>query len=264
MARAADEKRQTKIVGVNAENVSEYGFFCVRDPKHPGYEKKLAWLLERFKDGLKIKLLFPPGERKAAGFIEYVPGRCAWRPVDAEGYMLIHCVFIEKRKYKGRGYGSLLVQECIGDAKRQRMKGVAVVASEGTWMASPELFLKNGFEVVDEAPPHFKLLANRFGRAAPPGFRGDWEKRLRKHKGLTLAYTHQCPFSARFLSDIQVFAKEKGLRLKHENIKTSSEAQNAACAYGTFTLMHNGVVVADHPISRSRFRNIVSKELKLI
>jgi hypothetical protein len=130
-------------------------------------------------------------------------------------------------------------------------------------MASPDLFLKNGFKVVDEAPPHFMLMARSFARHSPPRFRGDWTERLKKQRGLTLAYTHQCPFSARFLNDIEEFAEKEGLKLKKKNLITSEEAQNAACAYGTFTLTHNGIVVADHPISRSRFRNIVGKELKL-
>lgn len=33
------------------------------------------------------------------------------------------------------------------------MKGVATVARERPWLAGSALFLKNGFEVVDTAPP---------------------------------------------------------------------------------------------------------------
>lgn len=253
-----------KIIEVNSENVSEYGFFCVKDPKHPGYQRKLEWLKRQFENGLKIKLLFPHGGKKAAGFIEYIPGKHAWRPVYANGYMLIHCIFIEKRKHKGKGYGSMLVRSCVEDAKKHGMNGVAVVASEGTWMASPELFLKNGFEVVDEAPPCFRLLAKRFGKPSPPRFKVAREKKLEIQKGLTLTYTHQCPFSAKFLNDIEEFAQKEGIKLKSQNLETGKEARSAPCAYGTFTLLYNGEVVADHPISRSRFRNIVTKELKLV
>jgi len=264
MSRSAVRTSKAGIITVNSENISKCGIFCVSDPKHPGYEKKLQWLKKRFKEGLSIKLLFPPGEKKAAGFIEYIPGEHAWRPVDAKGYMMIHCIFIDKRANKGRGYGSLLLEQCIYDARSQGMKGVAVVASEGTWMASPDLFIKNGFEVVDETPPHFKLLARKFGKSSLLKFVGDRGRTPAKYKGLNLVYTHQCPFSARFLKDIEEFAEEAGLKLKATNLRTSKEAQNAPCAYGTFTLVHNGKVVADHPISRSRFRNIVRKELKLI
>jgi hypothetical protein len=255
---------EARIIEVNEKNVSEYGFFCVRNKRHPGYERKLRWLEKRFAEGLKIKLLFPPGEEKATGFIEYMPGERSWRPVDALGYMLIHCIFIDRRDSKGKGYGSALVQDCARDAALERMKGIAVVASEGTWMAGPEIFRRNGLEAVDEAPPHFTLLAKRFGRASPPKFRGDWKKRLKNHRGLTLVYSDQCPYSIKFLADIEEFADEKGLSLKTINLKSFEEAQDALCPNGTFTLIWDGRIVADHPISRSRFRNITRKELGLI
>ncbi len=255
---------EPKIVEVNEENVSEYGFFCVKNQKHPGYERKLRWLEKRFKEGLKIKLLFPPGEKRATGFIEYLPAERSWRPVEAQGYMLIHCIFIDRRDSKGKGYGSALVQDCAEDAARQRMKGVVVVASEGTWMAGPELFKKNGFEAVDQAPPHFTLFAKKIGRASSPRFKGDWKKRLGKQSGLTLVYSDQCPYSIKFLLDIEAFAEKEGLRLKTINLRSCKEAQEACSPNGTFTLTYDGRVVADHPISRTRFRNIIKKELGLI
>lgn len=47
-----------EILNVNAENVDEYGFFCMRSkPKSKGYQNKLAWMKKRFKEGLKVKIL---------------------------------------------------------------------------------------------------------------------------------------------------------------------------------------------------------------
>ncbi len=72
--------------------------------------------------------------------------------------MVIHCIFNIYRKHQRKGYGSLLVQECLKDAQKEKMYGVAVVTRKDTWMVGKELFLKNGFEVVDTAPPDFELL----------------------------------------------------------------------------------------------------------
>ena len=56
--------------------------------------------------------------------IEYIPGEHCWRPVDAAGYMFIHCIFLGfKKKYKEKGYGSRLIDECENDAKDKNMKG---------------------------------------------------------------------------------------------------------------------------------------------
>ena len=53
------------------------------------------------------KNLYVEGEKKLAGFIEYVPGEYAWRGVNAEGYMFIHCIWIAANKHRKQGLGSL-------------------------------------------------------------------------------------------------------------------------------------------------------------
>jgi ribosomal protein S18 acetylase RimI-like enzyme len=117
------------IIDVDENNISQYPPKCFLNPKNEGYQIKLEWLKKRFSEGLKIKLLYL--ETKCIGFIEYVPGEYAWRAVDAKGYMFIHCIWISPNKHKEKGYGSLLVKECIKDAKKEGKYGVAVVTSEG-------------------------------------------------------------------------------------------------------------------------------------
>src|SRR5215472_9874172 len=105
-----------QIVDVNESNVDQVGFFCAMSkPGIPGYEEKLAWVKERFHEGLRIKIIGPGGR----GFIEYMPGKMAWRGIDAPGYMVIHCVCVVGRA-KGKGSGKALLDACIGDAREAR------------------------------------------------------------------------------------------------------------------------------------------------
>ena len=97
---------EIEIIDTTTDNIGDYPPKCFLNPKNEGYLKKLEWLRERFSEGLKIKQLYSEKERKCIGFIEYVPGEYAWRAVDAEGYMFIHCMWISQNKYKGKGYGS--------------------------------------------------------------------------------------------------------------------------------------------------------------
>jgi GNAT superfamily N-acetyltransferase len=101
--------------------------------KEPGYKQKYTWLQERFAEGLKIKILHEKGGRDTA-FIEYVPGEYAWRAVNADGYMVIHCLWVVG-KGKGKGYGRRLIEECIKDARTQGMQGVAMITSDRVWLA---------------------------------------------------------------------------------------------------------------------------------
>ena len=127
------------IIDVNEGNVEKLGFFCrMSKMKTEGNQRKLKWLKQRFEEGLKIKMLELP-ER---GFIEYIPGEYAWRGVKAEDYMFIHCLWVVG-KSKGKGFGDILLKECEKDAKKLKFKGIAALVSDGNWMATKKIFLKN-------------------------------------------------------------------------------------------------------------------------
>lgn len=55
--------------------------------------------------------------------------------------MFIHCIFVGfNREFKGKGYGSLLIDECTKEAKDVYMLGVAVVIRKGAFMAKKDSF----------------------------------------------------------------------------------------------------------------------------
>ena len=249
-----------EIINVDSSNISEYRPTCFLNPKNEGYQKKLEWLKERFSEGLKIKQLYLEKERKCIGFIEYIPGEYAWRAVDAKGYMFIHCMWISPNKYKRKGYGSLLVKECVEYAKKEGKYGVAVVTSEGAFMAGKALFLKNEFKSAAEAKPSLGLMVKTVKKGPLPEFK-DWEKQLSKYEGLNIIYSNQCPWVARSITDLNEIAKEKGLKLEVTELKDAEQAQNAPSIYATFNLVYNGKLLADHYISSRRFLNIIDKEV---
>lgn len=253
-----------EIIDANAENIQDHGLCGYKNIQQEGYRRKIEWLKRRFREGMKVKILRST-EDGTAGMIEYVPGEYAWRPVDAKGYMFIHCVFVIHRKHKEKGYGSLLVEECLKDAKSQKMLGAAVVTRKGTWMAGNELFLKLGFEVADKAPPDFELLAKKFKKSSPsPKFKGDLDKRLRKYgKGLSIISSDQCPYNTKFVREIAETARKTcGIQPKLIHLKSSRQAQSAPSPFGVSALILDGKLVADHPVSNTRFKNIMKNGLK--
>jgi ribosomal protein S18 acetylase RimI-like enzyme len=251
----------TSIVTLTPENYAEYGCRCFLNPKHEGHLKKLEWLKERFAEGLTIKHLFLQGEKNAAGFIEYVPGEYAWRAVNAKGYLFIHCIWVSPNKNKNKGYGSQLVKECIEDAKKTGAYGVTVITSEGPFIASQELFLKNGFEITAQSG-NYELLVFKLKEGPLPSF-NDWAGQLKNYQGLNIVYSNQCPWVARSIPELTEFAQENGLELKITKLETPNQAQNAPSIYSVFNLLYDGKLIIDHYVSTTRFRNIVKKELKL-
>lgn len=254
-------KKGVNIIDIDKKNITQYAPTCFLNPKNEGYLTKLGWIKKRFSEGLKIKLLYAGEDIKCNGFIEYVPGECAWRAVDVKGYMFIHCIWISPNKNKRKGYGSLLINECVKDAKKEGKYGVAVLTSGGSFMADKGLFVKNGFKCVAEAPPSYALMVKNLKRGPAPKFK-DWEKQLSKYKGLNIIYSNQCPWVARSIDALREIAEKRGLRVKIEELKSAQQAQNAPSPYAVFNLVHNGRLLVDHYVSARRFQNILNKEMK--
>lgn len=245
------------FIEVSEKNAASESLFCIKNPKYPGFQIKLDWLSKRRKEGLKLILLKVDNE--LAGFIEYVPGQYAWRPVDAIDYMFIHCMWVYPKKNYNKGYGSLLINHCIEDAKGQGLKGVAVQVSSGSWMTGANVFSKNGFLSI-EKKGRFELMVYKFADCPDPKFI-DWEQYAASYKGLHLVYANQCPFFIKSVEEMRQTAKEQGYKLNVSILKTSEQARNAPSGYGVYGLVYNGKLLADHYISNTRFKNILNKEL---
>jgi GNAT superfamily N-acetyltransferase len=248
-----------QIINTSSLNIHEFGMCGYKNIKQEGYRMKVEWLKHRFQEGLKYPVLYSEQEG-AVGAIEYIPGKYAWRPVDADGYMFIHCIFIIPKKYKNQGYGTLLLETCIEDARQDNMKGVAVVTRKGSWMAGKELFVKNNFQPVDKCTPDFELMVLKFDVQNPsPVFRTFPKEKMEKYNpGLWILTSDQCPYTEKAVREISETAKEiYKINTNIVELKSHIEAQECPGAFGTFCMIYNGQVIANHPISNTRFRNIM-------
>jgi GNAT superfamily N-acetyltransferase len=231
----------------------------VKNAKHEGRRLKCGWLGQQLPKGLRVKLLVAAGAQ--CGYIEYLPGEAAWRGVDAAGWMFIHCIWTYRRRYQRQGQGARMLEACLEDARRAGMNGVAVLTRDGPWMAGDALFLANGFEVAATAPPDYRLLVRRLEPNAPlPRFRDAPPLPRRLAKGLVIVRSDQCPHIARLAGEIaEAAAREFGLAPRIVELRSAADAQQAPTPYAVFSILLDGRVIADHPISRTRFRNLMRK-----
>jgi len=86
-----------EIIDLTPENIAKYGVCGYKDAnKHVELRKKIEWVCEYYSKGLKIKALISQ-KGGYQGMIEYIPGKYAHRPVDADGFIFIHCLFVSRR-----------------------------------------------------------------------------------------------------------------------------------------------------------------------
>jgi len=248
-----------QIIDVNQNNLSEYPqVVCFINPKNEYHGLKMTWLKDRFKEGLKIKLL-QTDDKKISGFIEYTLGDNAWRAVDAKNYLFIHCLWIYPNKNKNKGFGTALVNEVIKDAVSLKLNGVAVITSEGSFISKKDLFIKNSFSIV-EKKDGFQLLVKNFNEKVPlPYFSNNND--LNKYQGWHIVYSKQCPWVARFIEEVKLILLKEKIKINFYEITTAKEAQSAPSIYSVFNLIKDGNLLADRYISVTRFTNILKKNI---
>jgi len=218
----------------------------------------LDWLKKRYAEGLRFKVL-RSRQFGDIGMIEYAPGSHARRPVEAEGYLVIHCLMVNG-KHQGKGLGALLLDSCLRDAKKSKCRGVAVVTSSGSFMAGSGLFIRAGFVSVESSPP-YELLVKKFKKAAPdPRFIVERERVLKRYnKGLTILAADQCPMAPKCVKDIAEVSGALGMKPKVVRVRSAKESRELPTPYGMFSIIYDGKLLAERPISARRFTNIMTK-----
>jgi hypothetical protein len=246
----------TKIITINKNNIDKEDLCCAKsmDKKNSkGVNLKKQWMIDRFKEGLKFKKI----QSSAKIFIEYIPAEYAWRPVEASGYMCIHCLWVSGSA-KGKGYASALLEECEKDSKN--MNGIVVVSSKKPFTTYNKIFLKHGYEICDKANPYFELLVKKFKKNAPtPEFKENAKKGIvDKSKDLLITYSSQCPYANYYANEMAIAAANKKIPFKAVPINDCKAAQNSATPYGSFGIFYDGKFVSHIIMSQSGFEKLLT------
>lgn len=170
-----------------------------------------------FEEGLVFKKVDVRGKV----FVEYTNIENAWKPVFGKNYLLINCLWVSGQ-YKGKGFGKLLLEECLNDAKLLKKDGVAVISSkkkEG-FLTDKKFFEKYGFKSVENAPPFYELLVYQINKNSElPRFSKNAKNgTIENKKGFTFVYSNQCPFTEEYVDVmIDVVKERKNTIQKNEN-----------------------------------------------
>jgi ribosomal protein S18 acetylase RimI-like enzyme len=242
-----------EFVTVSADNI-EYEHICCAITDKKGetcVSSKKAWLKDRFKEGLVFKRLNARGK----AFIEYIPAESAWCPVAANGYMHINCFWVSGQ-FKGHGYANELLQQCMDDAREKGKFGLTVISStkKMPFLSDPEYLKYKGFRIADTAKPYYELLFFPFFDAAPiPRFHNCAKEGGTDEKGMVLYYSHQCPFTDKYVQLIQNIALRSGRKITLHKIETAEQAQNAPAPFTTYSFFYNGDFVTNEIFSEKKF-----------
>jgi len=250
-----------ELIKITRENLETEHICCaISSNKDCQVRAKKSWLNARLNEGL----VFLKCNVRGKCFVEYIPAEHAWAPIEADGYMYIDCLWVSGQ-FKGQGYSSLLLAECIRDSKAKGKKGIVVLSSKkkAGFLSDPDHLKYKGFLIADTADPYFELMYLPFNEAADkPHFKSHVKKTGKKkpQNGFTLYYTNQCPFTAKYVPLLEKTAKNKNIEFHTEHIATREQAQNAPCPFTTFSLFLNGEFITHEILSEKKFEKIISEK----
>ena len=246
-----------KYIRVTKDNLENEHICCaISNNNDVQVASKKAWLAERFGEGL----VFLKSVERGKCFIEYIPAENAWNPIDATGYMYIDCLWVSG-SFKGHGYSTDLLEECIKDSKSKGMNGLCILSSakKKTFLADPKFLKYKGFTVCDEADNGIQLWYLPFSpNAEKPSF-----KECAKHPhvdetGYVLYYTSQCPFNAKYVPIVGQTAKEYGVKFKSIHLQSKDDAQNAPTPITTYALFYDGEYLTNEQMNDKRFLKLLA------
>jgi GNAT superfamily N-acetyltransferase len=251
----------SEIIKLDPENIVGEHICCAigndKTNQARAFQKK-EWLKQQFENGFVFKKVNVRGKV----FIEYVPAEYAWKPVLAPGYNLINCFWVSGR-YKGRGYGRLLLEDCIKDS--EDTNGLVVVSGKKNmpWLTPKKYYQKFGFETCDIAPPSFELLVKKFMKdAQDPSFKDVVRSGTIKDKdGVVIIYSHQCPFHEDFVEIMLATARDMGLPAKKIKIESLEAAQNVPYPTGLAGIYLNGEFLSYEITTSKRFEKILEEHM---
>ena len=251
------QERAMEYIRVTKENLEEEHICCaISNNKDVQVSSKKAWLADRFDEGL----VFLKSVERGKCFIEYIPAEYAWNPIEAPGYMNIDCLWVSG-SFKGHGYSSDLLSECIKDSKEKGKKGLCILAAakKKPFLADPKFLKYKGFEVGDEADNGIQLWYLPFEKGAEkPMFKECAKHPYIDEEGYVLYYTNQCPFNAKYVPVLKETAKKHGIPFRAMKIESRNDAQNAPTPITTYSLFCDGKYVTNEQMNDKKFMKLVN------
>ncbi len=232
-----------KIIKLTNKNIQEEHICCaISDKKSSkGYQKKKEWLKTEFKNGYTFRKLDVRGKV----FIEYVPIENSWLPLIGKNFMVINCFWVSGQ-FKGQGNGKKLLQECKNDTKN--MDGIIAISSDKKrpFMSDPKFLKYQGFEIIDEAAPYFKLWGLKTNKNAtyPKIMETAKSGTCPDNKGITAYYSDTCPFTDFYTNKLlREYAKKKNVPLTINSIKSKKDGHNMPIPWIINSVFYKGKLV---------------------
>lgn len=226
------------FINLTTENLANEHLCCIIRSKksHPGIDAKQQWLSDRLKEGHVFRKL----NAKATVFIEYASLETAWVPITGNNYYYIYCLWVLGSD-KGKGYGKLLMEYCIADAKEKGKSGICMLGAkkQKAWLSDQSFAGKFGFEVVETTDNGYELLALSFD-GTKPKFPQNVKNPKIENQELTIYYDMQCPYIYQNIEMVKQYCEIHEIPVSLIQIDTLQKAKELPSVFNNWAVFYKG------------------------
>ncbi|WP_416326357.1 GNAT family N-acetyltransferase [[Eubacterium] hominis] len=242
-----------EYIKLTKENIDKEHICCALSDKEQVAEKK-HWLAQKMDDGLVFYRL----NEKGKVFIEYLPVEAACFPIQARNMMFIDCLWVSG-KYKGKGYSSVLLNQCIKDASEAGMDGIVVISSpkKMSYLNDPNFLIHQGFQLCDEALPFQLYYLPIHDSCEKPSFLPNAKTMRTKEDGIVLYYTPQCPFALKYAQILKQRVEAAGIPIHLHLITRKEEANTVPAPWTVYALFVNHTYVTHEILSEKKIDQLI-------
>lgn len=245
------------FLDLNPANLEQEHLCCALAGKQAeGVARKKEFLAKGMKGGMIFRKLNVRGKV----FIEYAPSEAAFRPVEAPGYLVIHCLWVSGR-FKAQGWGRELLLSCQKEVGSRN--GIVAVTGRQSWLTSTDFYLRHGFECIQTTAHGFDLVCFKTKKnAADPKFASAAARgRVRQNEGVHFEFVYQCPFVPSCLRNMSSAAQELGLPVSSRQFRTPKSVRRAGSPFGTFGVFLFGDFLTHKMMTKEHFLRLLEKNL---
>lgn len=245
------------IINLTNENLADEHLCCIIRSKktHPGIEAKRQWLSDRLNEGHVFRKL----NEKATVFIEYAPLETAWVPITGGNYYYLYCLWVDG-SCKGKGYGKLLMEYCLTDAKKMGKSGICMLGAkkQKSFLSDQSFAKKFGFEIVDTTDYGYELLALSFDGTMPK-FAQNVKNQGIESKELTIYYDMQCPYIYKNIEMIKQYCEMNDVPVSLIQVSTLQEAKDLPCVFNNWGVFYKGKFETVNLLDVTSLKRILKK-----
>lgn len=246
-----------EFVNLTPQNLKDEHLCCIIRSKklHPGIEAKKLWLSCRLEEGHVFRKL----DAKATVFIEYAPLETAWVPITGDNYYYVYCLWATGN-HKGKGYGKLLMDYCLTDAKQKGKSGICMLGAkkQKSWLSDQSFAKKYGFKAVDTTDSGYELLALSFDGTTPE-FTVNAKVGEIENKELTIYYDMQCPYVYQYIEKISEYCETNNVPISLIQVDTLEKAKSLPCVFNNWGVFYKGVFQTVNLVDVSYIERLLKK-----